>query len=54
MKKICEMCGGMAEEMKMLFLNDFAGRVCPECVSELWECQARLFCGTTEETEQSE
>ena len=54
MMKICEMCGGMAEELKMLFLNDFAGRVCPECVSELWECQTRLFCGTTEETEQSE
>jgi hypothetical protein len=54
MMKICELCGEKAEELRMLFLDDFAGRVCPECVSELWNSQARLFCGTVEETEQSE
>ena len=50
----CEMCGAADLDLRILFINDFAGWVCPECMRELQECIPRRYCSAWEETEPGE
>lgn len=53
-RTVCELCGEPGRELRMLFIGDFAGWACPECVRQLQDCQVRRFCATGEETEPGE
>ena len=50
----CEMCGGHGRELRILFVGDFGGWACAECVGQLRECTARRYCSAGEETEPGE
>lgn len=50
----CEMCGAADQDLRILFIDDFAGWACPECIRELQECIPRRYCSAWEETEPGE
>ena len=54
MRGACELCGAADEELRILFVGDFAGLACEACRWELQDCQERRYCATGEETEPSE
>lgn len=47
----CEMCGGHNRELRVLFVGDFAGWACPQCIDQVGFCQERRFISTGESTE---
>lgn len=51
---VCELCGEPAQQLRMLFLGDFAGKACEACRQQLAESQVRRWIGTCEETEPGE
>lgn len=50
----CELCGGKGRDLYMLFVGDFAGYACTECISQVQKCTARRYCAAGEETEPAE
>ena len=38
----------------MLYIGDFAGWACDECINQLRKSQERQYCGTLEHTEPGE
>ena len=50
----CELCGGHERDLQILFVGDFGGWACAECVGQLRECTVRRYCSTGEETEPGE
>lgn len=53
MRGVCEMCGAEDQELRILFVADFAGWACETCSEQLRECQVRRYSGG-EETEPGE
>ena len=50
----CEMCGNIGRKLWMLFIGDYAGWTCLECISQVQKCQERRFVAVGESTEPSE
>ncbi len=50
----CELCGKKGQDLRILFIDDFAGWACAECIEELRDCVPRRFCAAGEETEPGE
>ena len=50
----CELCGKKDQDLRILFIDDFAGWACAECIEELRDCVPRRFCAAGEETEPGE
>lgn len=50
----CEMCGEPDRDLWMLFVGDYAGYTCSECIDRTAKCQQRRFTSSGEETEPAE
>ena len=50
----CEMCGKEEQDLRILFIDDFAGWACTECIKYLEDCIPRRYCSAWEETEPGE
>lgn len=50
----CRMCGERDRDLWMLYIGDFAGLACSECISQVQQCQQRRFISTGEHTESAE
>ena len=54
MSGACELCGKKETDLRILFIGDFAGWACAECMKELQDCIPRRFTNGGEETEPGE
>lgn len=50
----CELCGKMSEICCMMFLGDWNGLACPECIQQVMDSQERRFVPACEHTEPGE
>ena len=50
----CEMCGGLDRDLWMLFIGDYAGWTCAECIGQVQKSQERRFVAVGEHTEPGE
>ena len=50
----CELCGKMSNICCMLFLAEWHGIACPECIQQVADSQERKFCRFLEQTEPAE
>jgi hypothetical protein len=50
----CEMCGGRDRLLCMMFIGDFAGYACAECISQVQQSMQRRYTGTAEHSEPAE
>ena len=50
----CEMCGNLNRKLWMLFIGDYAGWTCLECISQVHKSQERRFIAVGEHTESAE
>ena len=53
-KGSCEMCGAPDKDLWMLFIGDYAGWTCAECISQVQKCQERRYVADGEHTECAE
>ena len=52
--KMCILCGKMNENCSLVFIGNFRGFACPECISQVNDRQQRRFTVSGEMTEPSE
>ena len=50
----CQLCGKESQICCMLFLGDWHGLACPECIDQVANSQQRKFCRFLEQTESAE
>jgi len=50
----CQLCGQETSVCFMLFLADWNGLACPECIDQVGNSQNRKFTGCLEQTEPAE
>ena len=50
----CQMCGGEDRDRWMLFIGDYAGWTCIECISQVQKSQERRYIAVGEHTESAE
>ena len=50
----CQMCGKPDQTLWMLFIGDYAGWTCPECISQVQKSQERRYVAMGEHTESAE
>lgn len=50
----CQLCGKETTVCFMLFLGDWRGLACPECIDQLGESQDRKYAGFHEQSEPAE
>ncbi len=50
----CELCGKPDQDLQMLYLADWQGRCCDECLRQLMNSQIRKYCPCFEQTEEAE
>ena len=48
------MCGAPDQDLRMLYVGDYADWTCKECIDQMQKCQVRRFCAGGEETEPAE
>lgn len=50
----CELCGGRNRSLWMLFLGDYQGWTCAECIEQVQQSQQRRFVPAGEHSEPAE
>ena len=50
----CEMCGNKDQKLWMLFIGDYAGLTCSECIRQVQKSQERRYVAVGEHTECAE
>ncbi len=50
----CEMCGKPGQTLWMLFIGDYAGWTCIECIGQVQKSQERRYIATGEQTDPAE
>lgn len=50
----CELCGGHNRDLRILFVGDFIGWACAECIDQIRDSQVRRFMPACEHSEPAE